>query len=38
MATTGATGNTRIDAPRGNGIRARITERKKLSGATRRTR
>jgi hypothetical protein len=27
MATTGATGNTRVDAPRGNGIRARISER-----------
>jgi hypothetical protein len=28
MATTGATGNTRVDAPRGNNrIRARISER-----------
>ena len=27
MATTGATGSTRVDAPRGNGIRAAISER-----------
>ena len=27
MATTGATGSTRIDAPRANGIRGRIAER-----------
>jgi len=27
MATTGATRSTRVDAPRGNGIRARIAER-----------
>ena len=27
MATTGATGSTRVDTPRANGIRARIAER-----------
>ena len=27
MATTGATGSTRVDSPRANGIRARIAER-----------
>jgi hypothetical protein len=27
MATTGATGNTRVDAPRRDGIRSRISER-----------
>jgi hypothetical protein len=27
MATTGATGNTRVDAPRGGGIRAAISDR-----------
>lgn len=27
MATTGATGRTRVDAPRANGIRGRIAER-----------
>jgi hypothetical protein len=27
MATTGATGSTRVDAPRANGIRGRIAER-----------
>jgi uncharacterized membrane protein YcjF (UPF0283 family) len=27
MATTGATGSTRVDAPRGGGIRAAISER-----------
>ena len=27
MATTGATGSTRIDAPRSTGVRARISER-----------
>jgi hypothetical protein len=27
LATTGATGSTRVDTPRGNGIRARIAER-----------
>ena len=27
MATTGATGSTRVDAPRSNGVRARISER-----------
>jgi hypothetical protein len=27
LATTGATGNTRVDTPRANGIRARIAER-----------
>ena len=27
MATTGATGSTRVDAPRRNGVRARISER-----------
>ena len=27
MATTGATGSTRVDTPRTNGLRARIAER-----------